>query len=56
MPIGTVTRLRPQPLATLYEGDNYGKLKITTAEVPLPPKNPEIAPEVAATYCFPLSS
>jgi hypothetical protein len=30
--------------------------KMTTAEVPLPPKNPEIAPEAAATNGFPFSS
>jgi hypothetical protein len=31
------------------KGDSYGKAKMTTAEAPLPPKNAEIAPEVAAT-------
>jgi hypothetical protein len=34
----------------------YGSAKIITAEVPLPPKNPEMTPDVVAAYCLPLSS
>ena len=34
----------------------YGSAKIITAEVPLPPKNPEMTPDVVATYCLPSSS
>src|SRR5262249_28735783 len=33
-----------------------GREKMTTAEVPLPPKKPDTTPEVVATYCLPPSS
>lgn len=33
----------------------YGKANTTTEEGPVPPKNPETTPDMAATYCLPPS-